>query len=258
MEIIHMTGAGNDFAVLDARGKALDFSAMAKKLCKQLGADGLLAADHSETADFRLHFYNSDGSRGEMCGNGARCICKFAYDMGFAGEAITVETDAGPVYGWRLDESHYRVQLNNPGLVDLTRLPDTAYIELGDPGIPHSVTEYDALEWEDKAQLLPKFLAIRNAPVFPKGVNVNLYRRLSEDTVRILTFERGVEDFTLACGTGSAPVAVTLWLQDRLPGGRIIAQNPGGALHITVEGQNGIVTGLFLEGPAEVIGKYDI
>ena len=258
MEILHMSGAGNDFAVLDARGKDLDFSALARKLCKELGADGLLAADVSETADFKLHFYNPDGSRGEMCGNGARCICKFAFDKGIAGEAMTVETDAGTVYGWRLGENQYRVKLNNPGLVDLSRLGDTAYIELGDPGIPHSVTECETLEWAEKERLLSKFLEVRHSPVFPKGVNVNFYRRLSEDTVRMLTFERGVEDFTLACGTGSASTAVTLWLQGKLPGGHLIAENPGGTLQITIEGQDGTVTGLYLEGPAEVLGRYDI
>ena len=258
MEIVHMSGAGNDFAVLDARGKTLNFSDLAKKLCKELGADGLLAADNSDKADFRLHFYNPDGSRGEMCGNGARCICKFACDMGLAKDAMTVETDAGLISGWRLGENQYRVQLNNPGLVDLHRLDDAAYIELGDPGIPHSVTECSALDWADKESLLPKFLEIRHCPAFPKGVNVNFYRWLEKGTVRMLTYERGVEDFTLACGTGSASVAVTLWLQGKLPGGHLTAENPGGTLHITVEGQNGIVTALYLEGPAEVVGKYDI
>jgi len=258
MEILHMSGAGNDFAVLDARGKSLGFSALAKKLCMQLDADGLLAADASDVADFRLHFYNPDGSRGEMCGNGARCICKFAYDLGLAGEAMTVETDAGLVYGWRLDENQYRVRLNNPGLVDLHRLEDTAYIELGSPGIPHSVTQWDTLDWADKEKLLPQFLAIRHAPTFPKGVNVNFFRWLAEDTVRMLSFERGVEDFTLACGTGSASAAVTLWLQGKLPGGKLIAENPGGKLEITIEGQDGKISALYLEGPAEVVGKYDI
>ena len=258
MEILHMSGAGNDFAVLDARGKQLDFPELAKKLCKELGTDGLLAADVSVKADFKLHFYNPDGLRGEMCGNGARCICKFAYDKGIAVEAMTVETDAGTVYGWRLDENQYRVKLNNPGLVDLNRLGATAYIELGNPGIPHSVTECKTLEWAEKERLLPQFLEIRHSPTFPKGVNVNFYRRLSEDTVRMLTFERGVEDFTLACGTGSASTAVTLWLQGQLPGGKLIAENPGGTLQITIEGQDDTVTGLYLEGPAEVLGKYDI
>ena len=250
-----MSGAGNDFAVIDARGVSLNFSEIAKTLCARLGADGFLAADFSEIADFKLHFYNPDGSRGEMCGNGARCICKFAYDLGIAGETMTVETDAGLVYGWRLDENHYRVKLNNPGLADLHRLPDTAYVELGDPGIPHSVTECPDLDWDKKALLLPRFLEIRHSAAFPKGVNVNFYRQLDETSVRMLTFERGVEDFTLACGTGSASVAVTLWLQNKLPGGYLIAENPGGTLQIRVEGPENAVTALYLEGPAEVIGE---
>ena len=258
MEILHMSGAGNDFAVVDARGKSLDFSALAKDLCRKLGTDGLLAADNSDKADFRLHFYNPDGSRGEMCGNGARCICKFAYDLGLAGEAMTVETDAGLVYGWRLGETQYRVRLNNPGVVDLHRLEDTAYIELGSPGIPHSITECTDLDWADKEKLLPRFLAIRHDPAFPKGVNVNFFRWLAEDTVRMLTFERGVEDFTLACGTGSASTAVVLWLQGNLPGGHLIAENPGGTLHITIEGHDGKITALYLEGQTEVVGRYDI
>ena len=251
MEITIMNGAGNDFVVLDARGKALDFKCLAIELCKKYGTDGLLAADVSEKADFKLHFYNPDGLRGEMCGNGARCICKFAFDKGLAGEAMTVETDAGIVYGWRLAENRYKVQLNNPGLVDLTRRKDAAYIELGDPGIPHSVTEYPALSWEDKETLLPVFLDLRRDPVFPKGVNVNLYRQIDETTARILTFERGVEDFTLACGTGSASVAVALYLQGKLPGGRLRVENPGGALEITLQGDGKSVTALHLEGPAE-------
>ena len=87
---------------------------------------------------------------------------------------------------------------------------------------------------------------------------MNFYRLLSEDTVRMLTFERGVEDFTLACGTGSASTAVTLWLQGKLPGGHLIAENPGGKLEITIQGENGKISALYLEGPAEVIQKYAI
>lgn len=251
MEILVMSGAGNDFVVLDARGKDLRFETLAIKLCKKYGTDGLLAADVSDKADFRLHFYNPDGSRGEMCGNGARCICKYAFDKGLAGEAMSVETDAGLVYGWRLEENRYKVQLNNPGAVDLQCHPNAAYIELGDPGIPHSVTEMKGLDWADKALLRPVFLEIREFPKFPKGVNVNLYRQLSDTSVRILTYERGVEDFTLACGTGSASVAVALYLQGRLPSGRLTVENPGGTLEITLEGDGKSVTALYLEGPAE-------
>ena len=255
MNMLLMSGAGNDFVVADVRGKQLDFAEMARELCTQWGTDGFLAVDYSEKADFRLHFYNSDGLRGEMCGNGARCVCKYAYDHGIAGDTMTVETDAGLVYGWRLAENHYRVRLNNPGVVDLQRLPDTAYVELGDPGLPHSVTECSDLKWSDKEFLRPAFLKIRQDPVFSKGVNVNFYRWLTDSSVRLLTFERGVEDFTLACGTGSACVAVTLWLQGKLPGGHLTVENPGGALEITIEGANGQVQALYLEGPAEVLKR---
>ena len=258
MDAVHMSGAGNDFIVLDARGMRPDFSELAMTLCKKYGADGLLALDVSESADFKLHFYNPDGSRGEMCGNGARCICRFAYDRGLAKEAMTVETDAGPVYGWRLAENRYRVRLNNPSCVIPECVGDTAYVELGDPGIPHSVTEFPTLQWADKETLLPQFLALRNSEDFPKGVNVNFFRILGADTVRMLTFERGVEDFTLACGTGSASVAVYLYLSGRLPGGHLIAENPGGRLDITVAGKNGKITELYLEGAADILKSIEL
>ncbi len=258
MKVWHMSGAGNDFAVIDARGQTMDFSVLAKRLCRQLCADGFMAVDDCDTADFRLHFYNADGSRGEMCGNGARCICKFAYDNGIAGETMTVQTDAGVVYGWRLSEELYRVQLNVPGLVDMARRPDAAYVELGNPGVPHSVTYVPGLAYSQKEELLSRALDLRHDPVFPKGVNVNLYDRLDEKTVRVLTYERGVEDYTLACGTGSASVAVVLWLHGELPGGVLKAENQGGTLTVTVSGKAGKVEALFLEGPAVVLNELEV
>lgn len=258
MNAWHMSGAGNDFIVLDARGKTLELSSLALAQCRKTGADGLLAIDLSDTADIRLHFYNPDGSRGEMCGNGARCVCKFAYDLGIVGEALTIETDAGLVRGWRLDDTHYRVQLNNPGIVDLARRPDAAYVELGNPGIPHSVTHMPGLSFEQKAQLLPVAKSLRHDPVFPKGVNVNLYHWLDDTTVRILTYERGVEDYTLACGTGSGSVAVVLWLRGELPGGILKAENQGGMLTVSISGKDGKVEKLLLDGPVEVIKEMRI
>ena len=258
MKLYHMSGAGNDFMVMDARGMELDFADLAVELCKKHGTDGFMAVDNSEIADFRLHFYNSDGSRGEMCGNGARCICKFAYDLGIAGETMTVQADAGIVYGWRVSETRYRVKLNNPGLVDLRRKENAAYVELGDPGIPHSVTHIPGLSFDRKEELREMAKAMRFDPAFPKGVNANLYDWLDETTVRILTYERGVEDYTLACGTGSGSTAVVLWLQGKVPGGRLNLQNQGGLLTVTISGENGKVDSLLLEGPAEILGIYEM
>ena len=258
MKLYHMSGAGNDFMVMDARGMELDFADLAVELCKKHGTDGFMAVDYSDVADFRLHFYNSDGSRGEMCGNGARCICKFAYDLGIAGETMTVQADAGIVYGWRVSENRYRVKLNNPGIVDLRRKENAAYVELGDPGIPHSVTHIPGLSFDRKEELREMAKAMRFDPAFPKGVNANLYDWLDETTVRILTYERGVEDYTLACGTGSGSTAVVLWLQGKVPGGRLNLQNQGGLLTVTISGENGKVDSLLLEGPAEILGIYEM
>ena len=257
MDVWYMNGAGNDFMVIDARDGSYDFEKLTLELCKLTGADGFMAVDHSDVADFRLHFYNSDGTRGEMCGNGARCICRFAYDNGIAGENMTVQTDAGIVYSQRLSESQYRVQLNDPGIVDLQRRPDAAYIELGCPGVPHSVTHVPGLDWRKRDELRDYARSLRLAPEFPKGANANLYDWVDATTIRILTFERGVEDYTLACGTGSASTAVALWLRGQVPGGHLTVKNPGGDLAVTIEGTD-TVQKLFLEGPTEVVRIFEL
>ena len=258
MQCWHMSGAGNDFMVIDARGLTLDFEKMAKELCALSGADGFMAVDYSEKADFKLHFYNSDGSRGEMGGNGSRCICRFAYDHGIAGENMVVETDAGLVPGKRLTERQYQVKLNNPGIVDLNRKGDIAYVELGNPGVPHAVAEIPGLAWDKAEELRELGKSLRYDPAFPKGANVNFFTWTGDGQVRVMTYERGVEDYTLACGTGCGSTAVTLWLRGQLPGGKLVAENKGGTLTLNVEGKEGIVTALYLEGPTEILKEYDI
>ena len=258
MQIWYMNGAGNDFVVVDARNLALDFHKMSMELCAGYGADGFMAVDHAETADFKLHFYNADGSRGEMCGNGARCICRFAYENGIAGNCMTVETDAGIVEGERLSEDWYRVRLNLPGLIDLNRKKDTAYVELGNPGVPHVVKEIEGLMWEQRETLREMAKGLRYDAAFPKGANVNLYTWIGENKVRILTYERGVEDYTLACGTGSAAVAVVLFLTGKMKGETLLVDNPGGTLEVKIEGGNGEPEAIYLSGPTEVEKKEEI
>jgi len=258
MKIYYMNGAGNDFMVMDAReDETQDFSALAVKLCALTGADGFMAVGKSDVADFRLHFYNSDGTRGEMCGNGARCICRFAHDMGIAGPEMTVQTDAGLVPGWRIDENQYRVKLNNPGVLDLHRKGDIAYVELGNPGVPHAVAEYYGDLWADADAIREDMRALRFDPAFPKGANVNFYQTLSEGEVRILTFERGVEDFTLACGTGTGSTAAVLWLTGKLPGRVLTAHSRGGTLKIVIGGEREVES-ILLEGPTEIVKVYEV
>ena len=117
---------------------------------------------------------------------------------------------------------------------------------------------YEGLDWNMRDELRERMRAERYADYFPKGANVNYYDFLSEDRVRILTFERGVEDFTLACGTGSGSVAAVLWLTGQLPGGKIAVENPGGTLQFELEGTETEVTSILMTGPAELVKVYDI
>lgn len=248
-----MNGAGNSFVVLDARGKRLDFPELAKSLCALHRADGLIAVGNSDKADFKMIFYNADGSLGEMCGNGARCICRFAHDRGIAGDTMVFEATAGLVRGWRVDESQYRVALNLPSVLDLHRKGDIAYVELGAPGVPHAVRLWETEEdlFAHKDALREEMRALRFDPAFPKGANVNYCRLTGPGEAQVLTFERGVEDFTLACGTGCGSTACVLWKMSLLPENKLTAQVPGGTLRVWVEGGEQ-VTRLLLEGPTEI------
>ena len=253
MKYFCMNGAGNSFVVLDARGKRLDFPELAKSLCALHRADGLIAVGNSDKADFKMIFYNADGSLGEMCGNGARCICRFAHDQGIAGDTMVFEATAGLVRGWRVDESQYRVALNLPSVLDLHRKDGIAYVELGAPGVPHAVRLWETEEdlFAHKDALREEMRALRFDPAFPKGANVNYCRLTGPGEAQVLTFERGVEDFTLACGTGCGSTACVLWKMDLLPENRLTAQVPGGTLRVWVEGGEQ-VTRLLLEGPTEI------
>ena len=171
---------------------------------------------------------------------------------------MTVQTDAGLVPGWRIDENQYRVKLNNPSILDLHRKGNIAYVELGDPGVPHAVAAYDGDLWADADCIWDRMRQLRYDPAFPKGANVNFYQIIGENEVRILTYERGVEDFTLACGTGTGSVACTLWQQGKLPGGKLTAHNRGGTLKITISGDARKVDSILLEGPTEIVKIYEI
>lgn len=258
MKCFYMSGAGNDFMVIDSRDQVRDYSTLAPALCARTQADGFMAVENSEIADFRLRFYNADGGEAEMCGNGSRCVCKFAYDNGIAPEDMTVETMSGIVKGRRISENRYQVALNLPTLADLSRKGNCAYVELGTPGLPHAVLSVPGLGAKDPEELRDLAVALRYDPAFPKGANVNFYDLEAPGRIRILTFERGVEDYTLACGTGSASCGVVLSLLGQLPGGRLEVVSRGGTLQVGVVREGASITELTLEGPAETLEIFDI
>ena len=272
MKFWKMNGAGNDFLVLNNLIEHLPHESLpeiARTLCERhlsIGADGMMVVEApTQGGDYKMLFFNSDGSVGEMCGNGARCICRYGYENGLAGETQTVETTAGIVTGRRIDRRLYRIRLNDPTTMDLSRPVEVdgvtyecAYVELGNPGLPHAVVPYPGLRQAEENQLRELGRKLRWHSAFPKGANVNFYELTGENSVYERTFERGVEDFTYACGTGTGSVAAVLTLQGKVSGRDIRVDMTGGRLIIDVERQGQRITDLYLTGPTNIVCKGEV
>ena len=272
MKFWKMNGAGNDFIILNNLEEHLPIAQLpqiARTLCERhlsIGADGLMVVDApTQGGDFKMRFYNSDGSIGEMCGNGARCICRYGYETGLAGATQTVETTAGIVTGERIQPRLYKIRLNDPTVVKLDQTVTVdgvsypcSYVELGSPGIPHAVVPYPGLQQADETELRRLGRAIRWHNAFPKGANVNFYELLGNDTLYERTFERGVEDFTYACGTGTGSVATVLTLQDQVSGHNVRVNMPGGQLVIDAERVYSHITSLYLTGPTNIVAIGEV
>ncbi len=272
MQFWKMNGAGNDFIILNNLEEHLPaevFPHMARTLCQRhlsIGADGLMVVEApTQGGDYKMLFFNSDGSAGEMCGNGARCICRYGYERGLAGEAQRVETTAGLIAGRRIDRRHYRIRLNDPTVirldcpveVDSTEYP-CAYVELGSPGLPHAVVPFPHLRDADESALRELGRKLRFHPAFPKGANVNFYELTSDGRLYEHTFERGVEDFTYACGTGTGSVVAVLTLQGRVSGKDVRVEMPGGELTIDVSCQGPEIRDLYLTGPTNIVCRGEV
>ena len=269
MRYTKMHGAGNSFILIeDPRGgqKGEDLGVLALRLCDPNsgpGADGLIVVTRAEGADMGMLFYNSDGSAGEMCGNGARCLARWGLEHGRVRDAqdIRILAPAGMVRARRITEELYELRLNDPSVIDLTREAEgerCSYVELGEPGIPHAVVEVEESAFSDPDALREKGRALRHSPSFPRGANVSFVCPLADGRVRAITYERGVEDFTLACGTGCGAIAVSLLLSGRAPGDRLAIEMPGGTLSVSLRKEKGRAVDLLLTGPTAVVEEGEI
>lgn len=272
MRFWKMNGAGNDFVILNNLEEHLPADVLpqaARILCERhlsIGADGLMVVDApTQGGDYKMLFFNSDGSVGEMCGNGARCICRYGYENGLAGEVQTVETTAGIVTGRRIGSRLYKIRLNDPTAIKLDFPVEVdgvryacSYVELGDPGLPHAVVPFHDLKNADAGELRELGRKLRWHPAFPKGANVNFYEIIGEDYIYERTFERGVEDFTYACGTGTGSVVTVLTLQGKVSGHGVKADMTGGQLVIDTVREGSRITDLYLTGPTNIVCKGEV
>lgn len=267
MHFTKMHGAGNDFIILNNMDGSLDgedFSALAAAVCNRhmsVGADGMMVVEPPKNGgDYAMLFYNSDGSVGEMCGNGARCICRYGYDHGLAGETQHVETTAGPVTGIRISEDYYRIRLNDATTLRRKVMVPTesgnfecTYVELGNPGLPHGITVFPG--WKE---LYPDSLReigrqLRWAKEFPKGANITFVDVIGKNHLEAVTFERGVEDFTLACGTGCGCTASAMLLSGLAEPGTVHISMPGGELYVDADISEDLPKDIYLTGPTKTI-----
>ena len=270
MRFTKMNGAGNDFIIVENLRGELDeqkLSKLARTLCDRrmsIGADGLMAVVPAKgTADYGMLFFNCDGSLGEMCGNGARCICRYGYEHQLAGETQTIETTAGLVTGERIDAQNYRIRLPQPQNLQYLALDvdgqkvGCMYLELGNPGIPHAVVQYPGLREADERELFELGRKLRYHPAFPKGANVNFLEKLGENRFYERTWERGVEDFTYACGTGTGASVYAL-AQSRQCGDHVQVEMTGGLLIVDIVRVGKKCTDLLLTGPASLVCEGEV
>jgi len=273
LQFFKMNGAGNDFIIVDNRdlslSKELDTDTIAA-LCDRhrgIGADGLLAVEPAQKgADFRFRYYNADGGEAEMCGNGARCFGRFTAHLGeIILKKVTFETIAGTLTAEMIGED-VKIAMSEPKDLKLNtsaKIPDfdTAlhFINTGVPHVVAFVANSDAL---DVLDVFTHGGAIRNHQAFaPAGTNVNFATVISPGHISIRTFERGVEDETLACGTGMVACALIHHLLTGTTSPVKVDVEGGDTLEIGFEiTSNHEFKNVTLTGPADFVfeGEIDI
>jgi diaminopimelate epimerase len=255
-----MSGSGNDFIIIDNRQSVVpsaDLSRFAVQVCRRkmsVGADGLILVENSESVDFKWRFFNADGSPAEMCGNGARCVARFALLNGIAREQMQFETVAGIIRAQVMDEQA-KVQMTDPlSFVLACQLEtghETVVYSSVNTGVPHVVIEVDDI---DSADVVGVGRRIRRHPRFsPAGTNVNFIGTLSDGSWAVRTYERGVEDETLACGTGITAAALVLARKKSLPTPILLKTRSGSLLKVHFAIQADGFKDVFLEGDARII-----
>ncbi len=255
-----MSGAGNDFIIIDNRqGGVTDKASdtFIRNLCRRkmaVGADGLILIESSEEHDFKWRFFNSDGFPAEMCGNGARCAARYAFLNKIAGAIMVFKTDAGLVEA-RVDGAQVKINMPAPtGFSDARDLDldnQTLRFESINTGVPHVVITVDDLENTNVVALGRRIR--HHAQFLPAGTNVNFIAATMKGELAVRTYERGVEDETLACGTGAVAAALVYARQHAAASPVRVCTRSGAQLNVFFVHRGNDFTDIRLEGDARVI-----
>jgi diaminopimelate epimerase len=260
-----MSGSGNDFILVDNRQRILNGDQMGdfvRRVCTRrvsVGADGLILIEPSERVDFRWRFFNADGGEAEMCGNGGRCAARFAVLRGIAPERLSFETLAGiieaEVHGRRV-----KLQMVQPSGMELdlrVRIEgEGALLHFINTGVPHAV---EFVEEAGRVAVADRGRKIRFHPQFqPAGANANFLQTIDRGHLKVRTYERGVEDETLACGTGAVASALIAAAHGLVDSPVAVETTGGEVLNIYFQRRGEGFERVFLEGDTRLVYEGEL
>jgi diaminopimelate epimerase len=254
-----MNGAGNDFVLLDNRAGDLQLAAEdVARICDRhrgVGADGVLVLENATNgADFRMRYYNADGGEAEMCGNGARCFARFAQRNAGAKSELSFETPAG-VIGAKVDGELVSLQMSEPKDlrlgIEISANGENIRAHFINTGVPHVVVPAAEIERIDVRKIGS---TVRHHKMFsPRGANVNFIEKRGRRRIAIRTYERGVEDETLACGTGVVASALVYATTENVDGPIGVLVRGGSELTVGFKKNGEQFTNVTLTGPADFV-----
>jgi diaminopimelate epimerase len=264
IDFYKMSGSGNDFILIDNRDGAVEAGIGAmpvvdfvRAVCEpkvSLGADGLIMIQKSDRADFAWRFFNADGSEVEMCGNGGRCAARYAFMKGIAGASMSFETLAG-IIDAEVKDHIVKLRLTDPfdlRVGESLQIDGIAYrVDSINTGVPHAVYFVDDVALQDVVGLGRKTRYHKHYE--PRGTNANFVERVDRHHLKVRTYERGVEDETLACGTGSVASALIAAWKDLVEAPVAVEVRSGETLTIYFEKTARGFEKVYLEGQAKIV-----
>lgn len=256
LEFYKYQGTGNDFVMIDNRSNTFpkENTQLVAHLCDRrfgIGADGLILLDTDTTSDFRMVYYNSDGNLSSMCGNGGRCLVAFAKKLNVIQNETTFMATDGLHHATVGADGIVSLQM-----IDVAEIKNTQDYSFLNTGSPHHVQIVEDLQHFNVKE---NGAAIRYGNLYGQaGSNINFVKKIDETTFSLRTYERGVEDETLACGTGATAVAIAMNATGQTNSNEINLNVEGGKLAVSFDKVNKKYTNVFLKGPAEFVFKGTI
>lgn len=256
VEFYKYQGTGNDFVMIDNRFNFFpkEDVKLIERLCDRrfgIGADGLILLENDSETDFRMVYYNSDGNQSSMCGNGGRCLVAFANQLGVIDDKTTFVATDGLHHASVGNDAIVSLQM-----IDVDEVQKNNSYTFLNTGSPHHVQIVDDLEHYNVKE---NGAAIRYGELYgEKGSNINFVKKVDDDTFSLRTYERGVEDETLACGTGATAVAIAMNAIGETDKTSINLNVEGGKLVVSFDKLGDHFTNVFLTGPAKFVFKGTI